>query len=140
MKHDPKLEWQYQLYQDYVAIAEIICQAVEMIMQQQDETALKYLVIAKEQTVKWKEHLWRRNHTHNIDALFDGSSFLFTIQKLGKHVLSVGIFSHYLNLPLGYQGIRPCNFTAALLTMLFPVIQCQGICKSDQRGIQKTRL
>jgi hypothetical protein len=92
MKSDPMLEWQYHLYQDYVTIAEIISQAVEMIMQHQDETALKYLVIAKEQTVKWKEYLWRRSHANNIDALFDGPSFLLTIQKLGKHVLSVGIF------------------------------------------------
>ncbi|CAO3666946.1 unnamed protein product [Umbelopsis ramanniana] len=91
MKSDPMLEWQYSLYQDYVTIAEIICQAVEMIMQHQEETALKYLAIAKEQTVKWKEHLWRRSHANNIDALFDGPSFLLTIQKLGKHVLSVGI-------------------------------------------------
>ncbi|KAG2172579.1 hypothetical protein INT44_002594 [Umbelopsis vinacea] len=99
MKTDPMLEWQYHLYQDYVTIAEIICQAVEMITQHQDETALKYLVIAKEQTVKWKEYLWRRSHANNIEALFDGPSFLLTIQKLGKHVLSV-LYRIYSTRPL----------------------------------------
>lgn len=97
---DPKLEWQYQLYQDYLYVAEQICNGIDMMQEGRDEDALKFLIFAKEQAAKWKESLWRGSSNNNIDSLMTGSSLFLTIQKLGKHVLTVGIFFFHIPRPI----------------------------------------
>ncbi|KAG2181396.1 hypothetical protein INT43_008979 [Umbelopsis isabellina] len=119
---DPKLKWQYQLYQDYLDVAEQICSGIDMMQEGRDDDALKFLISAKEQAAKWKESLWRGSSNNNIDSLMTGSSLFLTIQKLGKLVLTTAngkAYSKALNPAYRKRGfedaLRISKYAQALL-------------------------